>query len=482
MTSVRRALAWSFAERYASVAISLVSSMIVARLLTPAEVGVFSMCAAVMVVATMVREFGVNEYIVQEREMTVEKLRSAYAVAFCMSWSLGALLLLARQPIAAYYGEPRIAQLIAVLSLNFFILPLASPAYGMMNRAVELRRVFVLQTASTLANAATAVLLAWRGFGAASLAWASVAAIAVQTLLVIAMRPAEALMRPDFRHARPIFRYGAYQMSARLTETLTMNAHEFIIARRFGFTSVGLFSRAKGLVDLLHANLISAIARVSTPVMAQIHRQDTSLLATYARGTAILAAIAWPLYGLLAIAAPEVIYIMLGSQWQAAAPIAVVLAIGMTPAALYALGPGLLAATGKVELKLRVTTIVAVVHLAGLALAMPFGLLAMAAVWLGSSLASLLTYAIVLRRQLACSMADLYRPSLASLAIAVASIGAQFAAMQAARAAGLPAVLSIAATLAAGAAAWGAAARAFSHPAYAELSRLVRRGNPAPSA
>jgi O-antigen/teichoic acid export membrane protein len=68
MVSLRRSMAISIAERYLSIALTLVSFVVVARLLTPTDIGLFSIASAIVGVAQVVRDFGVGSYLVQENE------------------------------------------------------------------------------------------------------------------------------------------------------------------------------------------------------------------------------------------------------------------------------------------------------------------------------------------------------------------------------------------------------------------------------
>ena len=67
MTSVRRALALSLVERYLTLAIALGSNMVLARLLTPDQIGVYSVSLAVIGLAQALRDFGVGSYLIQEK-------------------------------------------------------------------------------------------------------------------------------------------------------------------------------------------------------------------------------------------------------------------------------------------------------------------------------------------------------------------------------------------------------------------------------
>ena len=192
----RGALVWSFAERYVGLVISIASTMLLSRLLTPAQVGIYSLCAAFTAVAGILRDFGVSEYLIQEKDLTHDKLRSAYGIAFLIAWSIGIGIFLGRHTVADFYGEPRVAEVLAVLAVNFAMLPISSPTFALLNRELAFRQIFGLQMACNAAQAVTSVTLAAIGHGVMSLAWGPIANVATQSIILIAMRPKECLTLP----------------------------------------------------------------------------------------------------------------------------------------------------------------------------------------------------------------------------------------------------------------------------------------------
>lgn len=475
--SVRGALLWSFGERYASLIITVASTMILARVLTPAQIGVFSLCAAVVAVAGILRDFGISEYLIQEKQLTQDKMRAAFTLALIIAWSIAIIVFSCRNIIADYYAEKGVAEVLAVLSLNFVILPFASPAFALLNREMAFRKIFVAQITSNAIHAATSITLAVLGYSYMSLAWASVASTLMQTILLGFLRPRESFLMPGLKDAKTVLAYGSMFVTSRVIETFTRNAHEFIIARQFGFASVGIFSRAFGLIELFYTNVSSAILRVATPAFADNHRSGTSLAPAFARGTALLTSIAWPFFGFVALMSDEIIRVLFGPQWDAAAPIATVLAISVMPHYLFILGPNLFAATGHVKRRLKITLWFSPIHLLGVLVASTFSLEAVAAVWGLSGLVMLVLYIHHLRQILNASIVELYKPSILSVLVAGSSLGAQVLSWNICTQFNFAEVMTILIIVFFGAMTWLVAARVSHHPAYDEVIRLARHLN-----
>ena len=89
--STRKSLFFSFLDRYASLAISVVASMVIARLLTPAEIGVFSVTMVLLMFVATFRDMGAGQYLVQEKELTTERIRAVWAVQLGLGLGLACL-------------------------------------------------------------------------------------------------------------------------------------------------------------------------------------------------------------------------------------------------------------------------------------------------------------------------------------------------------------------------------------------------------
>ena len=474
MLSPRRALVWSFAERYASFVISVGGTLVLSRLLTPTQVGIYSLCAAFAAVAGIVRDFGVSEYLIQERELTRERLRSAFGIALSVAWALAAALYFSRDALAGYFNEPGVAQVLAVMTLHFIILPLSSPAFALLNREMGFRQLAYLQTACSLTAAAVTLTLAWRGHGFMSLAWGPIANVTLQTLVLAWLRPRDVFRWPSLAQAGPVLRYGWMYMSSRVMETLAKNFHEPVIAKRLDFEAVGLFSRAYGMVELFHSNVADAVVRVSTPAFAAEHRAGRPLGDVFARATALFVSVSWPFFGFIALCSEEIIRVMFGPQWVAAAPIATVLALSALPGGLHELVPQMLSATGHVHRRLRLSAWVAPCHIIGVLVASHWGLLAIASVSFFSSLVMLVLCRQHLHAALGMHYRQLLRPSLASAWLATGVIAAMAGWLWCARTWELPALAVLVSTLAVGCALWCGLGRWLRHPAYAEAGAAVR--------
>src|SRR3546814_173926 len=114
--TIRTSFAWAFSEQTLQQLVQLAAAVIIARLLTPEEMGIFALAYAASAVLTALRSFGVGNYLIREPDLDIVKVRSAFGVMLLISWALGLVLFLGRHAIADLYGRPSFAEVMRRLA------------------------------------------------------------------------------------------------------------------------------------------------------------------------------------------------------------------------------------------------------------------------------------------------------------------------------------------------------------------------------
>ncbi len=126
MTTFRISLVWSFLDKYSSLVITTATTIILSRLLTPVDVGIYSISSSLVGFAHMLRDFGIGTYILQEKHLSEIRLRTALGISILVGWTTAAFLALVSWPMGVYYGEAGVGEVTLVLAGNFVLLPFGS--------------------------------------------------------------------------------------------------------------------------------------------------------------------------------------------------------------------------------------------------------------------------------------------------------------------------------------------------------------------
>lgn len=473
---VRRALALVFMNRYAVMAINITSTLALARLLTPAETGLFSVTASIIFLAQAIRDFGIGEFLVQERDLTPIKIRTAFGATLVIAWTIGLAVFLARGWIAAIYATPQLAHLIAIASIAFVVAPFSSTVMALLNRNLAFGTMLRISISSNLVNAAVSVTLAYLGWGASALTIGMVA-MNVTTACVASLsgRSWDHII-PSLRAWREVVAFGAYMSGVNVINQIVGRAPDLIIGRALGYQSLGLYNRALGTVGLFSDLVASSVQAVVFPTFSALHRGGGDLRQPYLRVVTLTTGISLPVLAMLTITAHPLVETLLGRQWLEATPLMPIIAVGAMIDALAPMTAAVITAVGRVSAILRQTAVVRSIQVVGIAIFAQIDLHWIVIGQLGCSVIAFTVNARVLRRCLGLATGDLLRASVRSTMLAAWTVAPVAVAETWSVSQNDPAWMTLLLTYALGSMAWLLGVFALRHPFGHELLVLLRIG------
>lgn len=352
MSKIRRAIVFSSMAQYGVRLIGLVTTMIVARLLTPDEVGTFAIASAIIMIISEFKLLGAADYLIREPEITDLKIRRALGLTVLISWGLGLLVLALGVPAAAFYDIPPLAVIFAILSTGFFLGPFISIPTAVVARRFEFRVVLAANIVSSITSLATTVLLIYLGFSYYSLAWGYFAKMAAELAVICLIREFPKYWVPAFSGIGVIARFGIFASLSNLCRRALNTVPDLVIGKMGTTAQVGMFSRGLGFVEFLSGTLQMGVSPVVLPYLSEAKRSGGNLTEAYTRATVLLGAMVWPVLSVASMASLPVIRIFFGGQWDAAAPIASILAIWLILRSTHNFANNLLIASGNERLML----------------------------------------------------------------------------------------------------------------------------------
>ncbi|WP_228892505.1 oligosaccharide flippase family protein [Pseudoduganella aquatica] len=371
---LRRSLALSFVEKYALLLLALAGSMVLGRLLTPAETGVYSVAAVLAGLAQVLRDFGVGQYLVQEKDLTPAKLRAALCVSVGSAWTLGLLVLLAAPPLAAFYQAQQLRPVLQLLALNFLMVPFTSLTVSMLRRQMRFASILLVNAAAACVQLACSVWLAWRGWGSLSLACGAAAGSAAALLASVALRPAGLPWLPHWRGAGTVLRYGGYAAGGGLIDQAGVAAPDLIVGKLIGVAGAGIYGKAQSVINLFNQAITSAVSPVAFSLYAAQARAGQDARAAYLKTISCMTALAWPFFAGLGLMAQPVVRLLYGDQWDATVPLIQVISLGAALYSMFSMARYLFLAGGHVREQARLDAMSVAVRIAAVLLAAPFGL------------------------------------------------------------------------------------------------------------
>ncbi len=418
--TVRRALAFSYIEKYGSFLLSLVSTAIISRLLKPADIGVFAIGMSLVGVVAVIRELGVSTYLVQEAELNETRIRAAFTLSVMMGAALCLLLLIVSVPAGRFYKDPTVTTIVAILALNFALTPLGSVSQSLLMRELRFSTLTWVRLAQSAILAGGSIALAELGWGPLSLAWGATVSGAANSIISLWIRPHPMRLTFDKHELRRVFSVGGPATAVNVVDEVVNSLPELVLGRTQTLAAAGLFSRGRGMSQMAHQLLARAAGPVFLAVFAERQREGAPLAPLYAKATACVLGLGWVALAMLVVLAEPVVRGLFGPNWLAVVPIMRWLSLAAAVALLTSGAHHLLLASGGVRdvLHAKVATLPA--QAVPLVVGAFFGVNWMATAMILSSGVASLMLALAVRARSGIALRHQLAPAFASFPIALA--------------------------------------------------------------
>ena len=296
------------------------ASLVMARLLRPDDIGAFSIAVVVINIAAIFRDLGCNPYLVRRENLTPADVSSVLGLTMSTATVLALLIWLGRHEVAAYYHDPRIADVMQVLALNFLLVPPNAVLAAVLARRLDAVSGAKVGLMSTLAHLTVSVTLAYAGYGPMAPAWANTASLLVTMVMNRLLVERRFALRPSHRGWREILHFSRGVIVNNSVNMATSSLPDLFIGRRLGPSDVGLYSRATGVTGLLQLAIGPTLGFNTLPVLANAHREsEAAFRYVLTRSAALLTGLSWPFYVWLALFAEPIIRLLYGPTWAATA-------------------------------------------------------------------------------------------------------------------------------------------------------------------
>lgn len=388
---------WTSAARLLAESAVFIASIVLARLISPAEFGFTVVAVFAVAIGQSVAIQGIGSYLVQAATPSREQERAA--VLLCLVVGMLGMALTAGFALAvapSLFGE-REAELTLMVSPVALLSSLTAVPLANLQRRLDFRRLAIVEAGMSLAGPVVAVGLALAGVEAEALIAGLLASAAASALLASAYsRPARPGWYP--KEIREIAGFGVPAGGSSVLYAVTRTVDYVILAARVPAAQVGYYLRAFQLGSEYQSKISGILLRVAFPVLSR-SRDLAEVRRMRARIIRVHAAVLFPLlFGLIALA-PVFVPFVYGDVWAPAVPLTQILAVG---GLVTALGTGtgpLLLATGHPRALFTYNLIVLVAYVAGVLIAVPHGLIAVSWTVVGVTAVSFLVlqYAVVER-------------------------------------------------------------------------------------
>lgn len=301
--------------------LNLTSSVVLARLLGPAEFGLVAMATAVTALLGLLINAGLSTATVQKERISHAQVSNLFWINVALS-TVVTLAGIAIAPVVVwFYHEPRLFWIMVVLSSTFLLTGSTLQHQALLIRQMRFKAVGTIEVVSILCGFISGVTLAELEFGPWALVSVQVVVAAtslVMTWSVSRWRPGPPTRGSDLRS---LVHFGAHLTTSNVIGRFAENSDAVLIGRMFGAHALGLYSRAAMLLHRPLEQVLTPAAAVLVPVLSRLQSEPDRYRRTFLRAYDTLALIVFPAAAVFMVVARPLILVLLGVEWLEAAPL-----------------------------------------------------------------------------------------------------------------------------------------------------------------
>ncbi len=319
--------AWVLSIRIAGEVLALVKTIILARLLVPADFGLLGVALLTMSIFYTFSQTGIGQALVQKRGDISEYLNVAWTVNLLRN-TIIALCLFFSAPFAAhFFNNPQVTPVLRALSLAPFLLGFNNPKMIFAQREFEFNKQFICEVAALIVEVLVAITLAflWRNVWA--LVLALIAGNGTRLLFSYIVYTYKPAFHFDHQKTRELFGFGKWIFISSILIFLVTQGNDIFVGKVLGLTMLGFYQMAYKISNLPTTQIAHVISQVTFPAYSKLQNRTDQLRTAYLRVLRKTSLLVFPIAALILLFASDFTSLFLGAKWMPMVPALQVLAL-----------------------------------------------------------------------------------------------------------------------------------------------------------
>lgn len=317
-------------------------SIVLARLLAPADFGLMSMALLFVGLIELFKDLGTVSSLIQAPELSPVLLNSVFFLNVLIGL-IGFAAIFIGAPLAAiFFAQPSLTPILRVLAGSLIVSSLGLVMRALLTRNLQFGRLAAIELIASVAYGLVAVSLALTGSGVWSLVIGSLVSSIVPTVLFWFSSPWRPGAQVRLGQLRQILHFSAHMTGSAIFGYLIFQTDKLLIGRFMGDSALGLYSFARRLLEVPINFITQPISNVLFPAFSGIQNDNAQIALLYSRACGSIAFLTLPLLAFLALFSEPFVSLVLGDKWRPAIPLITILAvptaiqcIAMTVGAIY---------------------------------------------------------------------------------------------------------------------------------------------------
>ena len=316
--TVKHALRWMMFGKATAQSISWLVTIVVVRLLSPADYGLLAMAMVLIALGQMFRDMGLQHSLIQTEEPGSLTIRQVFTVLVVLNLTLCAVLIVSAPWASSHFNEPSLTNIIRMLALLFPMQALQGVPVALMARKMQFKIQATNGVIGSVVNSAVTLILALLDYGVWALVYGNLAAALIRVLLYATHSRILYWPTSDFTGFSSLFSFGGFITLSSFLNYLQNKSSHWFIGTWLGKEPLGIYSVSNELASLPMQKVGGVLNQVGFAAFSRIQDDRDQVRANYLKMQSIMAFFAFPTFWGIASVSQLLVPLVLGEKWLAA--------------------------------------------------------------------------------------------------------------------------------------------------------------------
>ncbi len=364
---------WKFSERIAAQVVSLVISIILARLLTTAEYGIITMVMIFITIANVFVSNGLGSALIQKKDANDLDFSSVFYINIAISLIIYLIIFMSSSVIADFFNMPMLSNVLKVLGIRIPVAAINSIQHAYVSRNMLFKKFFFSTLIGTIFSGIVGIVMAYKGYGVWALVFQYLTNTFMDTIVLwftVRWRP---ILQCSIKRVGGLISFGWKLLISALLDTCYNQLRNLIIGKLYTANDLAYYNQGDKYPSLLVTNINSTISSVLFPMMSQYQDDRLKVKQLTRKAIQVSSFILWPTMVGLAIISEPLVKIILTEKWLPCVPFLQLFCFSYALWPIHTANLQAINAMGRSDLFLKLEFVKKSVGIVLLVLAVPYG-------------------------------------------------------------------------------------------------------------
>ncbi len=338
---------WVIAHKFFARATGVIKTIVLARILTPNEFGIFGLTTIGLGLLETFSETGIDQALIQQKNVSDTHLSSSFVINLIRGLTLFLLLFAIAPLISQFFSVPEITIYIRAIAFSPLIKSLKNPRIVLLQKELNFRREFILRSSGTIAEVAVGIIVSLITRNAWGLVASILAGVAGETIISYIIISPLKFTSTSKQAIKKLLNFGRWLWGSSILSYIATQGDNVIVGKFLGATPLGFYQNAYKIATLPSSQITNVASEVTYPALSQISADHSRFVRAFYKSFWLTASTTITASLLIIILAEPATLIIFGPDWLPLVPSLRILSIfGAIKAVSTSVGP-LLKAAGK---------------------------------------------------------------------------------------------------------------------------------------